>query len=123
MRLSRRHGTATFAITTALNEGQKVQVYRYDEPESLAASGSDLPFTLIASDIPVTAGGLVTYKNHTMSEYLVTPKKLAGAAVSDMVALQGDGMKKPMTGWIIGGLAVLVLAGAGVVVWKRRRVG
>jgi len=43
--------------------------------------------------------------------------------VSDMVALQGDGMKKPMTGWIIGGLAVLVLAGAEVVVWKRRRVG
>jgi len=116
-------GTATFAITTALNEGQKVQVYRYDEPESLAASGSALPFTLIASDIPVTAGGLVTYKNHTMSEYLVTPKKLAGAAVSDMVALQGDGVKKPMTGWIIGGLAVLVLAGAGVVVWRRRRVG
>jgi len=116
-------GIATFAIETGFGEGQKVQVYRYDDQDALASSGSALPFTLIASDIAVGKGGLVTYKNNTMSEYLVTTKKLAGAAVSEMVELQDGGEKKPMTGWIIGGaVGLLLLASAGVMVWRRRRV-
>jgi len=116
-------GIATFAIETGFGEGQKVQVYRYDDQDALASSGSALPFTLIASDIAVGKGGLVTYKNNTMSEYLVTIKKLAGAAVSEMVELQDGGEKKPMTGWIIGGaVGLLLLASAGVMVWRRRRV-
>lgn len=114
-------GIATFAIETGFGEGQQVQVYRYDAQEALASSASALPFTLIASDIAVGQGGLVTYKNNTMSEYLVTTKKLDGAAVSEMVVLQDGSSKKPMTGWIIGGVVLmLVLAGSGVVVWRRR---
>ena len=116
-------GIATFAIETGLGEGQKVQVYRYDQQDALASSGSALPFTLIASDVAVGQGGLITYKNNTMSEYLVTTKKLDGAVVSEMVAQQDGGAKKPMTGWIIGGVVVVLLAGTGGVVWRRRRVG
>jgi len=77
--------------------------------------------TLIASDVAVGQAGTITYKNNTMSEYLVTTKKLDGAAVSEMVVLQDGSSKKPMTGWIIGGaVLMLVLAGSGVVVWRRR---
>jgi hypothetical protein len=115
----KENGVATFAIDTGLSEGQKVQIYRYDAQAALASSGSALPFTLIASDVAVGKDGLVTYKNNTMSEYLVTTKKLDGVVVSDMVALQDDSTKKPMTGWIIGGVVMLLLAGAGGVMWRR----
>lgn len=69
-------GVATFAITTDIAEGTKVNVYNFDEATGM--------FTLIAGDIAVGTGGVVTYKNNTMSEYLITTDTIKDAKVYDM---------------------------------------
>ena len=59
-------GKATFAVTTALSEGTKVNVYKYN-----AASGT---YTLIAKGITVGEKGVVVYKKNTMYEYVITTR-------------------------------------------------
>ncbi len=104
-------GTASFAINTPLATGSKVNVYRFD-----AAEGR---FTLIAQDLTVGEQGLVTYQNNSMSEYVITTKTIAGAAVA---ILPED---KPQTSrsylvWIIAGVALLLVA-AGAVWFLRKK--
>lgn len=103
-------GTATFNVTTGIAEGTKVNVYRFD-----AASGG---FTMIAEAMTVGADGIVTYKNNTMSEYLITTKTIAGAQISDMAARQQDSISL----WWIAAVvvaAVLIVSGTAWIVLRR----
>ena len=106
-------GMATFAITTTIDEGSQVNVYKFD-----AAANQ---FTMIAQDLKVGKAGVVTYKNNTMSEYLITTGVIAGAAVSDVAGLQ-TGDRPQFNGWWLA-LAVLaiVLIGAGLWLLLRKR--
>ncbi len=106
-------GTATFSVTTSISEGAKVNVYRYD--------GETGQFTLIAENLTVEAGGVVTYKNNTMSEYIITTEKIDNALVSDMVKEQGAGGGGTWLYVII--ILAILLAAAGVFVVMRRRRG
>ncbi len=99
-------GVATFAITTDIAEGTTVNVYCFD-----AVTGG---FTLIAGNIAVGAGGVVTYKNNTMSEYLITTDTVKGALVSDMAGQQGNSANNTWLPVVIIGLAAVGLA---VAVW------
>ncbi|MCL1982720.1 MAG: putative Ig domain-containing protein [Clostridiales bacterium] len=101
---------ATFDITTTIPEGERVNVYKCD-----AGTGS---FTLIAKNLQVGEGGVVTYRNNTMSDYIITTATIAGAAEKDGTAIRWL--------WIVVA-AALVLAIAGVVVFitlrKKKRAG
>lgn len=98
-------GTATFAVTTDIAEGSKVNVYKFDAAEN--------KFTLIASGLTVAEGGVVTYQNNTMSEYLITTGTIAGAEAQD-----ADGGFRNGGWWILG---VGTAAAAALVVWVVRR--
>jgi len=63
-------GMATFDIMTNLAEGSKVNIYRYD-----AETNS---FTHIAQNVKVDANGNVSYRNNTMSHYLITTNTIDG---------------------------------------------
>ncbi len=117
-------GVADFAIETNFEAGQNVQVYRFDEQAGT--------FSLIAENVPVEAGGVVSYKNNMTSEYLITPAKLAGAERSEALRLQmgsngsnrvnEDGTGRP--GWLIPliiGLVILLAGGAGFWFWRKKR--
>lgn len=109
-------GTADFVVTTTLSAGEKVNVYKFD-----AASGG---FTLIAKGVTVGEKGVVTYKNNTMSEYVITTKTIPGAAISDRIGLFNPA--RSLIWWIVGiGLIVLVLAGTALLIFfkmKRSRI-
>lgn len=97
-------GIATFAVSTTITAGEKVNVYKYD-----SASGK---YTLIAKSVTVQEKGVVTYKNNTMSEYVITTKNIPDAEISGMI-----GILDPARGiiwWIIGGCLLLILVGLAV---------
>ena len=102
-------GTATFAVETNIAEGTKVNVYRFD-----TATGG---FTTIAAGVKVGAGGVVTYKNNTMSEYIITTNTIKGAKTSDMAAQNGGAV--PWV-WIAAALAAVVIVAAAIVLLLRR---
>ncbi len=108
-------GAATFEVATDIAEGTQVNVYNYE-----AASGQ---FTLIAGDVAVGAGGVVTYKNNTMSEYLITTETIKGAQVSDMAGRQGLAANQP---WLPVIIVCLAAVGIAIAVWvfmrKRNRM-
>jgi len=104
-------GMATFAITTTLTEGEKVNVYKFD------AASND--FTQIAGNITVGEKGVVTYKNNTMSEYLITTKTLTDAFVSEVVALQGS--VKGSNWWMACIGLFVILFGATIYIFLRKR--
>ena len=83
-----------------------MNIYCYD-----AVTGG---FTLIARNIAVGAGGVVTYKNNTMSEYLITTDTVKSALVSDMAGQQGNSANNTWLPVVIIGLAAVGLA---VAVW------
>ena len=64
-------GMATFNIMTDLSEGSIANVYRFDAKTN--------NFTQIADNIPVGANGAVSYRNNTMSDYLITTQKVEWA--------------------------------------------
>ncbi len=109
-------GVATFSVTTDIAEGTKVNVYKFD-----AATGG---FSLIAGDIAVGAGSVVTYKNDTLSEYLITTNTIDGAQVSDMVGRQGgeNNVFRPVFA-IIGIAAVCSALAVWVFLRRRKRAG
>ena len=72
-------GTATFNIQTDIASGSKVNVYRFD------ASTGD--FTLIADNLTVGSEGTVTYRNNTMSHYLITTIEIPWALSADQTPL------------------------------------
>ena len=92
-------GTATFAITTDIAEGTKVYVYKFDSITKR--------FTQIAGNVSVGAGGVVTYKNKSMSEYVITTEKIKGTQTSSSILWFG-----------------IVAAAIGIALWfiLRRRV-
>lgn len=63
-------GTATFTVTTAIAEGTKVNVYRFE---------GEGTFTVIEKGVTVGKDGAVVYKNGTMSQYVITTKDIDGA--------------------------------------------
>ena len=107
-------GMATFTIDTDITDGSQVNVYRFDSENS--------QFILIGQDLLVGAEGVVTYKNNTMSDYLVTTKELPEAMVSEVADLQGgedDGFLGVM---ILGLVAILAIITLYVVINRRRSV-
>ncbi|HBP37625.1 MAG TPA: hypothetical protein DD640_02585 [Clostridiales bacterium] len=100
-------GLATFSIATNLVQGTLVNVYQFD--------AVDKKFILIARDVTVGSKGAVTYRNQTMSAYLITTQTIPGAAVSDVVNLQ-DVVSPAHTAWLLPALIALLLA-AGTAVW------
>ena len=107
-------GMATFAIQTTLDEGSQVNVYKFD-----AAADQ---FTMIAQDLKVGKAGVVTYKNNTMSEYLITTGVVAGAAISDVASLQ-SGDASHLNGWWLALAALaIVLIGAGLWLLLRKKI-
>ena len=67
-------GMATFDVKTDFAAGTAVNVYKFD-------SAAD-SFTLISGNAKVDSGGVVKYRNNTMSDYLITTETIAGASVS-----------------------------------------
>ncbi|MCL2798395.1 MAG: hypothetical protein FWD58_10160, partial [Firmicutes bacterium] len=75
-------GTASFAVETGFSAGTAVNVYKYDtKSDSLV---------LIAGNAKVATGGVVTYNNNTMSDYIITTATVVGAEVSDMARKTTD---------------------------------
>ncbi len=108
-------GTATFAISTAFSAGEKVNVYKYE-----ADAGK---YLLIAKGAIAGNDGIVTYKNNTMSEYVITTKTIGDADISDMIGVFDPSRK--MT-WIIVAVilaVVIAIAGAVVMVAYRKKAG
>ncbi len=92
-------GMATFAITTDIAEGTKVNVYKFD-----AAANQ---FSLVAGNVAVGKGGVVTYRNNTMSEYLVTAKTISDKAISG----QSSGKYTGASSWAESEIDAAVKAG------------
>ena len=76
-----RPGTAQFEITTDIAEGAKVNVYKFD-----AGVGK---FSFVAGNLTVGSVGKVTYKNNTMSEYLITTQVLDAESSAEAFSPQG----------------------------------
>jgi len=105
-------GMATFAVTTDLAEGAQVNVYKFD-----VVTGG---FTLIAKNLTVGSGGVATYRNDTMSEYLVTTETIPGAAVAAVAGQQGS-IGGNIRLFIGIGLAALLCGVAVWIVLRRRK--
>ena len=108
-------GYAQFDIVTDIAAGQSVNVYRYDAQSQR--------FSVIADNITVADGGLVTYMNNTMSEYLITTARLKDAAVTDAYRLNNQISERRSVSWLFyaGGIFLLVLIGSTVVILARRK--
>jgi len=109
-------GFARFDIVTDLAAGTTVQVYKYD-----AASQQ---FTAIAENITVAAGGVVSYQNNMMSEYIITTAKLKNTIGSE--ALEVNLSADSHTGavrwpYYVGGGLLLMLLMAGILLLMKRR--
>lgn len=107
-------GTATFEIPTGIAEGTMVNVYKYD--------AGTKRFTLIAGNVAVGAGGIVTYRNNTMSEYLITTATIEGASVSDMAGrqvIESNDRWLPIT--VIGTAVVCAAAAAAILFLRKNR--
>ena len=100
-------GMATFDIKTTISEGATVNVYKYD-----AGTGS---FTLIAKSLKVGESGVVSYRNNTMSDYIITTETIAGALTPGGTAVWWL--------WIIIAAVILLAAGAVVFIVLRKKVG
>jgi hypothetical protein len=95
-------GTASFGVATNISEGEKVNVYQFNE-----VTGE---FTLLADNLTVGVGGVVNYRSgNTMPHYLITTNTIEGALMPDSGANHW-----PIT---IGIISVLVLLAAGTVVF------
>ncbi|MBN2557666.1 MAG: hypothetical protein JXB33_02800 [Clostridia bacterium] len=109
-------GMATFEIATDLSPGTTVHVYLFD--------GETGQFSLIAGNIPVGKDGVVTYRNNTLSEYIITTQPLPGALISEVSDRQEIPKAKPY--WLIGaGIGILLIGSAGVL-WmllRKRKAG
>ena len=106
-------GTAAFNVTTDIAEGTRVNVYNYDEMTGV--------FTTIAQGLTVGGGGVVTYKNDRMSEYLITTQTIAGADFSNMAEQQGPTGGKICLFIGIGLIAVFAGAAFWIVLLRRKR--
>lgn len=94
-------GYATFEINTDFTCGDIVNVYRYDSETK--------KYTLIAENIAVSAGGVVSYLNNTCSDYLITSAVIAGAEKSSSVPMQDlNGFFDTSFGMITTGFIMLV---------------
>ncbi|MCL2751791.1 MAG: hypothetical protein FWE62_03435, partial [Firmicutes bacterium] len=106
-------GTATFDIQTGISEGSSVNVYKYD-----SGTGS---FSQVAGNVKVGAGGVVSYKNNTLSDYFITTDTIEGAAKSPMLRINDPTDHTILTVTLII-IAVLLAAGITVfVVLSKRR--
>ncbi len=105
-------GMATFSVQTDIARGAKVNVYKYE-----AASGK---FLQVAANLKVGEGGVVTYKNNTMSEYIITAETIDGAEQLEVMDIQGGGFQY---WWIIaaGGAAILLAGALLLVIYKKKK--
>lgn len=102
-------GLATFTITSTLSEGSTVNVYQFDATSN--------QFILVAENLKVGAKGMVTYKNNTMSEYLITTKTIEEAIRSDIVFRQTSKLwtaNKLIVTFIIFTVTIVVI---GIILW------
>ncbi|MHB1483806.1 MAG: hypothetical protein ACYCYI_03995 [Saccharofermentanales bacterium] len=109
-------GIATITVKTALTEGTQVNIYKFNEATN--------KFTQITGNLAVGKEGVITYKNDTMSEYLVTTKKLANAVLSEAAGIKGFFGKNFLL-FIAIGFAMIF---SGIIAWiilrrkKKRRI-
>lgn len=100
-------GYADFTIATQFAPGLTVNVYRYDN--------STGKFTLIAGSVKVGAGGIVSYRNNTCSDYLITPTAIAGALKAETAARQASASASPLQNlkvvFLVAGGLLLLAAG------------
>ena len=99
-------GYATFDIDTDFTSGKYVNVYKYD-PETQT-------YTLIAENIKVSAGGVVSYINNTCSEYVITTNVIANATKSNTVSMQVVPKANPDYTMVI--IIGIVMLGMGIVI-------
>ena len=95
----------TFAVTTGIPEGSTVNVYRYE--------GDKGAFNLIAENLKVDEGGIVTYKSDLLGDHLITVKTIEGAMTKETAG--------NMLLFIIVIIAAAVAIGAVVFVYLRSR--
>ncbi len=100
-------GSARFDITTTIAAGRQVNVYRYETQSQ--------QFSLIAESVTVADGGVVSYMNNTMSEYLITTARLGQAVLSDAYQLNHPSENQRSINWLYytgGGVLILLIGGA-----------
>jgi len=108
-------GFAQFDIVTDIAAGQTVNVYKYDAQSQ--------QFSAIAESVNVAEGGVVTYKNNTMSEYLITTAKIKGAVKSDAYQMNQQTSDQRTNNWLYyaGGGFLIVLIGVAITILARRK--
>jgi|AGTN01.2.fsa_nt_gi hypothetical protein len=106
-------GLATFAVETNFSKGEEVNVYKFDAETN--------KFTLVADKVKVGAGGLVKYKNNTLSEYVITTGTIAGAEISETVGMQGDPLSAGEIAAIASAAVVLAAVVIIIIVAKKKR--
>jgi hypothetical protein len=101
--------------------GDKVNVYKYDPDKK--------QYILIADNVTVSAGGMVTYINNTCSDYVITTKTIANAVKSDAIAKQvttstnnssGNPIFLALIGILIFAIGTGVSFGVNKIISKRR---
>ena len=108
-------GFAQFDIATDLAAGQSVNVYKYDAQSQR--------FSTIAENVIVAEGGVVTYMNNTMSEYLITSAKLEGAETTEAYRVNNQTREPASFLWayFVGGGVLLLLVAGGIFLLIRRK--
>jgi endo-beta-N-acetylglucosaminidase D len=56
-------------------------------------------FSVIAESVTVAEGGIVSYKNNTMSEYLITTASIKNAVMTDAYRLNSQSVDKKPISW------------------------
>jgi hypothetical protein len=108
-------GFARFDIVTDIAAGQSVNVYKYD--------AQNQQFSMIAENITVADGGVVSYMNNSMSEYMITTATLKNAVISDAYQMNHQTSKQRSLSWLYyaGGGFLLMLIGITIVILARRK--
>jgi hypothetical protein len=108
-------GFARFDIVTDIATGQSVNVYKYD--------AQNQQFSMIAENITVADGGVVSYMNNSMSEYLITTATLKNAVMTDAYRINHQDGDNRSISWFYyaGGGFLLMLIGIAIIILARRK--
>lgn len=107
-------GEATVQTPTDIPPGSTVNVYRYDEYEE--------EYYLIAEGLKVDAEGKITFVTDYLSEYLITTGYIANPRFTDLINRQPETGTDYLIYGLIG-VGVLVLLGAAVLFYNKKKSG